>query len=223
MASFFHTLQQEIADRLADDPFFQDIPVLWELKHDVANEVDRVTGTIGAGVIVVTPTASVENPNLPSPYYGDIGVVVQVYSDPVIASALPRAMEIAEVVSSLLHHWQPASIGAPLLADKPTIVPAQTDNPGTDGRDVRFTCAGGKSFDVPQVATPVITEDSGSVSIACATAGAVIFYRVDGRRPVPRTGTRYTGAFTPEAGSTVVAAAWFPGMLTSATAKLSIP
>ncbi|MCW5557736.1 MAG: chitobiase/beta-hexosaminidase C-terminal domain-containing protein, partial [Verrucomicrobiae bacterium] len=198
MASFFHTLQQEIADRLAADPFFQDIPCLWELKRDIAREIDVAMSQIGAGALVITPTASVESPNLPGPFYEDIGIVVQVYSDPVLAPALPRAMEIAEHVASLLHHWTPASMSTPLVGEKPTIVPAQTDNPDGDGRDVRFQCAGGRAFDVPAVERPFIASIGGSVLITCETPGAVIFYRTDGKRPVPRTATHYTGEFTPE-------------------------
>lgn len=223
MAGFFQTLQEEIAARLADDPFFQDIPVLWELERDIVKRVEAAISKIGAGVLVITPTATVEDPNLPGPFYGDIGIVIQVYSDPVKAKDKPRAMEIAQVVMSLLHHWQAESTSGPLIADKPTIVPAQTDDPNTDGRDVRFTCKGGKSFDVPKVTAPVLTLADGVLSITCETEGAMIFFREDGKRPVPRTGTRYTGSFTPEAGIKVAAAAWFPGMLTSDVVKLSVP
>ncbi|MFO1461314.1 MAG: FN3 associated domain-containing protein [Verrucomicrobiota bacterium] len=223
MASFFHQLQAEIASRLESDPFFSEaeIPCLWELKKDVDHEVEAAVSQIGAGVMVVTPTASVEDADLPGPWYGDIGVAIQCYSDPVIAPNAPRAMEIAEQVVALLHHWLPASLSVPLIATKPTIVPAEVDQGNGDGREVRFTCAGAKGIVIPQVAPPVVDPDTGTIT--CATPGAAIFYRVDGRRPNPRAGTLYLDPVTLESGSQLIARAYLAGFLDSDYATLNAP
>lgn len=223
MASWFHNLQQEIADRLAADPFFEQLPCLWELKKDIESEIEHAVSTIGGGLVVVTPTASVDSGNLPGPWYDDIGVVIQCYNDPTTGSELPRSMEIAEKVAAILHHWQPASLSTPLVADKPTIVPAQTDNPNADGRDVRFRCSGGIAYEIPQVATPAAVEDAGEVTITCSTPGAALFYRLDDRRPAPRGGTLYTAPFTPATGTKVRVRAFLAGYLVSDEVTLTVP
>ena len=106
--------------------------------------MEAAVSQIGAGVMVVTPTASVEDADLPGPWYGDIGVAIQCYSDPVIAPNAPRAMEIAEQVVAPSTTGSPASLSVPLIATKPTIVPAEVDQGNGDGREVRFTCAGAR-------------------------------------------------------------------------------
>lgn len=223
MASFFQQLQAEIADRIASDPFFSDagISCLWELKKDIESEVNQVISTIGAGVLVITPTATVEEGNLPGPWYGDIGIVIQCYSDPVLASGGPRSMEIAERVLGLLHHWTPASLSTPLVADKPTIVPEEVDHPTGDGRAVRLRVAGSVGFDIPQVAAPVIDPETGAIT--CSTPGAAIFYRVDGRRPNPRAGTLYLEPVPLESGVQLIARAYLAGFLDSEYATLNVP
>lgn len=223
MASFFHQLQAEIAGRLEADPFFTDagIPCLWELKKDVAHEVDAAVSQIGAGVMVITPTANVDEGNLPGPWYGDIGIAIQCYSDPVIAPDSPRAMEIAEQVAGLLHQWTPASLSTPLIAQKPTIVPAEADQGNGDGREVRFSCAGGKGFVIPKVEAPEIDPDTGAIT--CPTPGAAIFYRLDGRRPNPRAGILYLDPVTLESGVQLIARAYLAGFLDSDVATLTVP
>lgn len=223
MASFFHQLQAEIASRLEADPFFTDagIPCLWELKKDVDHEVEAAVSQIGAGVMVITPTANVDDGDLPGPWYGDIGIAIQCYSDPVIAPDAPRAMEIAEQVSGLLHQWTPASLSTPLIAQKPTIVPAEVDQGNGDGREVRFSCAGGKGFVIPKVAPPVIDPDTGAIT--CATPGAAIFYRIDGRRPNPRAGVLYLAPVSLESGMQLIARAYLAGFLDSDVTTLTVP
>ncbi len=85
----------------------------------------------------------------------------------------------------------------------------------------RGTRSGATPEDRSAVATPVIVQNAGEVTITCATAGAAIYFTTDGTTPSPFNGTRYTAPFTP--GPCVVkakAGAW--GYLTSAGASLTL-
>ncbi len=72
----------------------------------------------------------------------------------------------------------------------------------------------------PQVATPTFTPASGSnvpvnVTISCATAGAAIYYTLDGSRPTTSS-LLYTGAVYLASASTVIAVAFTNGWTPSA-------
>ena len=66
----------------------------------------------------------------------------------------------------------------------------------------------------------VVDPDTGTIT--CATPGAAIFYRVDGRRPNPRAGTS-TWILSLESGSQLIARAYLAGFLDSDYATLNAP
>ena len=77
------------------------------------------------------------------------------------------------------------------------------------------------------VATPTITPNGGelkygnnTVTIACATAGATIYYTIDGTEPTTSS-TKYTGAFTLSSNATVKAIAVKTGWNNSSVASAS--
>ena len=193
---------------LAADPFFTDGTVTWEQKKDVGSDVDRIEGQLGWGVLVMTPAASTSLQNLPQPFYDSIGLVLQCSHNTDTAPAdAPSALEIAERVVQLLMAYTSAAVPNAITPDQPTMEPTLCyDMDGrvmqsVDAWSVRFKTSGGGSLEIPTVATPVIANAAGQVTVTCATAGAAVFYSVDGRLPTPRTGTLYTAHFaTPASG-----------------------
>lgn len=73
------------------------------------------------------------------------------------------------------------------------------------------------AYTVPVVATPSISITSNTVTITCGTAGATIYYTIDGT--TPSTGsTPYSGSFAVAAGATIKAIAAKDGCKNSAVA-----
>ncbi|MDB6064944.1 MAG: hypothetical protein JWR26_1152 [Pedosphaera sp.] len=228
MSSILSQLQQQCADRLQSDPLFADIRVLTERIADIESEIERALGPLnqqggrtGVVAILLTPTANVNFENLFGPFFDEIKIVVRVIENVPInqdantGTTIPAA-EVAEKVCNLLHHFQPGSANGPITAGKPAI--ALGNDPNHLSYDCVFKTSGGLTTVLPQAATPVITNNSGTISLACATAGAAMFYTLDGSNPAPRNGTLYTTPFTPSHGATLKVRAWLAGYLTSETA-----
>jgi Chitobiase/beta-hexosaminidase C-terminal domain len=227
MSSILSQLQQQCADRLQSDPLFAHVPVLTERIKDIESEISRALGPLndqngktGLVAILLTPTASVNFENVFGPFFDDIKIVVRIIENvPINQDAntgtnIPAA-EAAEKVCALLHHFQPDNANGPVTAQKPGITLG--NDPNHLSYDCRFKTSGGLTAVLPQAAAPVITDTGGSVSIACATTGAAIFYTLDGKNPAPRNGTLYTAPFSPGNGVVLKTRAWLAGYLTSET------
>jgi Chitobiase/beta-hexosaminidase C-terminal domain len=225
--SFLTQLQQQCADRLQADPLFAHVRVLTERITDIESEIERALGPLnetggktGAVVIVLTPTANVNFENVFGPFFDEIKVVarvienVPVNQDPATGTNAAAA-ELAERICGLLHHFQPENAAGPLVAQRPSI--ALANEPRHLSYDCVFKTSGGLTETLPQVATPGVLINAGVVTLSCATAGAAIFYTLDGRNPGPRTGTLYTAPFSPGAGVAVKARGWLAGYLASET------
>jgi hypothetical protein len=225
--SLLSQLQQQCADRLQADPLFANVPVLTERIADIESEIDRALGPLNAQggktglvAILLTPTANVSFENVFGPFFDDIKIVVRVIEnvpvnqDPGTGTNVPAA-DAAEKICALLHHFQPDSATGPVVARKPTITLG--NDPAHLSYDCLFKTAGGLATTLPQVATPASANNTGAISLTCATAGAAIFYTVDGSNPSPRNGILYAASFTPGAGVTIKARAWLAGFLTSET------
>ncbi len=228
MSSVLTQLQQQCADRIQSDPAFADVCVLTEHIADIESEIQRALGPLneqggktGLVAILLTPTASVNFENVFGPFFDEIKIAVRVIEnvpinqDPDSGTNLPAA-EAAETICGLLHHFQPDSANGPVVAQRPAITLG--NDPNYLSYDCLFQTSGGLTTVLPQAATPVITDTGGSVSITCATAGAAVFYTLDGSNASPRNGTLYTTPFVPATGLTLNARAWLAGYLASETA-----
>ena len=231
MSSILSQLQQQCADRLQSDPLFAQVPVLTERIRDIQSEIDRALGPLneqggktGLVVILLTPTANVNFENVFGPFFDDIKIVARVVEnvpinqDPNTGTNIPAA-EAAERICGLLHHFMPDSANGPITAHKPTITLG--NDPDHLSYDCLFKASGGLSAILPQLDAPVLTSTSGTISLVSDTAGAAIFYTLDGSNPSPRNGTLYTAPITPGAGLTLNARAWLAGYLTSQTLTTS--
>jgi hypothetical protein len=231
MSSILSQLQQQCADRLLADPMFADVCVLTERIKDIESEIQRALGPwneqggkTGLVAIVLTPTANVNFENVFGPFFDDIRIAVRVIEnvpvnqDPNTGTNVPAA-EAAERVCNLLHLFMPDGASGPITAQKPTI--SLGNDPNNLSYDCRFKTSGGLSTVLPQVETPVITKNGAAYTLTCSTAGAAIFYTLDGSNPSPRNGTLYIGEFTPGTGVPLNARAWLAGYLASAQASVA--
>lgn len=231
MSSILSQLQQQCADRIQSDPAFADVRVLTERIADIESEIERALGPLneqggktGLVAILLTPTANVNFENVFGPLFDEIKIVVRIVEnvpvnqDPNTGTNLPAA-EAAERICGLLHHFQPDSANGPVVAQRPAI--SLGNDPNHLSYDCQFKTSGGLGTVLPQVALPVVTNTGGSISITCATAGAAIFYSLDGSNPSPRNGAFYNAPFTPGAGKTIKARAWLAGYLASDTAVIT--
>lgn len=222
-------LRQQIADRLAADSYFEDIPVLTEDRGDVENEIARALGTltetggkIGICAVVLTPFARIRTQELPGPYLDPLQLSVTIEENVLVNQATggtqKHCSDVAERVATLLHKWLPDGHTRPVLVSGNGISVVEPVI-GTLAYAVALSFAAGLSVSLDQVATPTANPDGGvapqTVTLACATAGAAIFYTIDGKFPSPTVGTLYTAPFEVAAACTLKAAAFLAGYLTS--------
>lgn len=226
--SILSSIQQQCADRIQSDPLFAYVPVLTERIKDIQSEINQALGPLndqngktGLVAIVLTPTADVNHENVFGPFFDEIRIVVRVVEnvtvnqDPITGTNVPAA-DAAEKICALLHHYQPDAANGPITVRRPSI--ALGKDPTNLSYDCLFKTSGGLTTIPPQAATPTVTNNSGLLTLACATAGAAVFYTIDGSNPSPRNGTLYTAPFTPGTGLTVKTRAWLAGYLASETA-----
>lgn len=225
MSSILSQLQQQCADRLQADPLFANVPVLTERIKDIESEIDRALGPLneqggktGLVAIILTPTANANFENVFGPFFDDIKIVVRVIENVPInqdrnTGTNISAAQAAERACNLLHHFMPDSASGPITAQKPTI--SLGNDPSHLSYDCRFKTSGGLSTVLPQLDTPVITKNGAAYTLVSDTAGAAMYYTLDGSNPSPRNGTLYTTPFTPSSGLALNVRAWLAGYLAS--------
>lgn len=204
------TLEQEVADRLLANPFFANIPVLVDPQKNIVTEVTKRIGQSRFLVVPFVTGAGVANPDDQGPVLDPIRIQVGVFENPVFKLAAAwdgtTCRRIAEEVVSMngLHQFQPASLSNVITASTNAIeLVADT---ALNIWNVNCEVKGGAIGRVlPQLPTP--TWDG--ASLACGTAGAAVFYTVDGSYPAPRRPDGNGG--------------WLPGLLAAPGAPLGLP
>jgi hypothetical protein len=148
-------LQSKIVDKLAADSWFNRIPVIAEDIGDIVTAVDISVGKLGSCVVVETPVANCNIPNVPSIIFDEVLIVVTVWENVIInrdpnsaeASQKP-ALHTAQIVAALLHHWVPeledGSKEAIVTIRSPSITLAE--NPDLLGYHVYFDFGGGLTY-----------------------------------------------------------------------------
>ena len=207
-------IQAGVAARLASDPYFSNVTIVTENIGDIENKIQTAIAKLGVCVIVVTPSASMAAPDAPAPYFNNIKVLVRVVENVVLnrsaSGANKPASDVAEIVASLLHQWTPDGISECIFLEEPSITLG--NDPRLLSYDVRCRTQGGLSYTIPSTAQPVIVLTGSSypqtATITCATAGAAIFYTLDGTAPIPRNPSAflYNGVISGIAAGTVIKA-----------------
>jgi hypothetical protein len=230
LPSILQQIQGDCAGALVADPFFANVPVLTERLQDPGSRVDLALNSLGACVSLATPVATVRRPNQPGPYFERVRIVARVVEHVAVNQNTAAggtgkgALEIAEHVCAVLHHFRPQSLSETVVCDDPTIELAK--DPGRLAYDVNFQTQGGLAYALPVLDLPSITQAGGTIAIALAASsgvpvpGAATFYTTDGTWPAPRNGALYTAPFAATPGQTVRASAWLAGYLSSPFATL---
>ena len=109
-----------------------------------------------------------------------------------------------------------------MLVRKPAITLAN------DPLNLVYQChvrtSGGLRNVPPKLASPGCTQQNGLLTMSCATAGAAIFYTLDGSLPLPRNPMAflYTAPVTSVPGATLKARAFLAGYLNSEIAMATL-
>ncbi len=221
--------QEDIAARLAADSFFAGVmQVLLQRRGITENDVQIAMGPMQGGpatgtvVIVLMPELRPEAKDAPGPSYF-VRYTVQVIDWPIIRRQNPggtqlSAEEISDRIRQILHRFAPGR-GQTLYFDGLKPIPVQE---GQVSYGVSFGCRG---IDSPPAscATCGIAPASGAgpltVTLSCQTAGAAIYYSLDGSYPsavgaaaTPPTSFLYTAPFTAASAALIRACASKAGM-----------
>jgi hypothetical protein len=220
------TLRQGVADRLTADPYFDDLPVLALKPKELVSELNNRINKLAIAGTVLVPRVSGTKRNLYGVYFDKIEVQVGWCENRQLNATGKDVEDICEVTAALLHDWTPANLTSPLTIDAPTIVEIPPENEADKKKRllaVRLIAMGGVSYELPKVETPVINNQAGTITLTCATSGAAIFYRTDGKQPNPRVGSGsvlYSAPFVVSAGVTIKTRAFLAGYQDSAIAQI---
>lgn len=161
-------LQQAVCDYLDSDAWFDLIPVIREEMGDLSNLIDISLGKLGCCVVVETPVANCESPNVPSMFFNDIPIVVTVWENVLLnrtaSGSQKYALDTAQIIAALLQHWNWTE-GVGIFVKIPTILKAGDD---PLGYHVFFSTEGGFHYDHVQTLSSETSAD------LLTEAGAVI-------------------------------------------------
>jgi len=229
-------IQNELADRLSADDYFEDINVFAEREGDIESKIERslkvITekdSKIGVAVVVGTASADVNTPNLPGPHFDDTVIEIITYENPMFndgASGTGKAgVDIARRVLNVLHLYRPEGLGQTLFADKEAIRYSGIAEPGVIAYSSKIRFRAAQSV-YSKVGALAISPASGSVpvdvTITCADGDADIYYTLD--KTYPWSGNanavRYTAQFTIDTAAMLRAVAHKSGNVASDAAAV---
>lgn len=223
-------LPAELGARLESDPFFANIAVVVADKGNVAEEINRKQASIamksgkrGVGVIVLQVVGDDPNPNMS---FGPLTLrpAFQVFENVELNQHTTNgtgktARRVARRIVSLVKNLRLIGVANSITPDKPCIEPVQFDNEKLVGYQVNFFCSEADTENILKCAPVIITPNGGSsatVTLACATVGATIYYTTDDTLPSAANGTAYTTAINvPSGGFTLRACAYKTDLIPS--------
>jgi len=226
--------QEDFYGRLLAAPALADVKILLQRKGVTESDIesalsvlnDRGNGKIGACILVLMPSLTAVSPDVPGPLY-NINMVVQVIEQPMFNTGSGgtglTAEQLAQQVRMLFQHFANGHGGTYGFASmEPIAVPE-----GQISYGVRFERQAGDS--APQsVALPTISATGSAapatVTLACATAGAAIYYTTDGTYPssANATASLYAAPFVQATAATIRVAAEKAGLQQSNVRQLTL-
>lgn len=238
-------LAEELADALPGfleavllgDIFFNDVPVVIVNPTDIGARILEKTSALLAkegkcGVVLLILPVDVCDDEFTDVPDGPLKLAFgfqtwELTSRNELATGNSKsAYQIARRASALMKLRIFNGLLKVVRADSPLIksVPPPDGVKNLRGWDVGFVALEDDPIVVEKVALPIFTPPSGAgttISIACATAGAAIYYTLDGTPPSKAAGTLYTAPIAiPAEGCTIFAQAYkdnfFPSNLNSA-------
>ena len=217
-------LQSDVGEALLSHEGLASVNVVQYRKLRVQSEVDLGAiyavgrnGKSGCGVLVEMPTFEVSHPNLPGPS-AELVITCAVLEEPNLnleptGGTGLSAEDVAQRVLDSLHGLDLEGTGA-LYADKRAIQPAE-EFQGLVAYRVALRLRSLRP-QTARVATPTIVEAGLNVTLTCATAGAAIYYTMEGSFPGPSNAgaVLYAESFT-MTGAVLRWAAYKSGMVGS--------
>jgi hypothetical protein len=191
------TLQQLMADWLANDPYFADVPVITEFSKDIASDINEALGVLTGGgtnkagicIVLVTPLAEANFADQPGPYFDKVKVVARVIENVPInqstAGTGKRALDVAEFIHAVMRDFSSPVQNTNIVQDRPAIVIG--NDPDNVTYDCLFVAHGGVSY-VPQKIGDITPTINGLTiqTLTWSPTGAVLWYTTDGSLPLQK-------------------------------------
>lgn len=185
-------IQADLAGRLLADQVLGRLVIVTERTADILAEVQRALGLAaskmgsrGLCLVVLQATANPDSQEVQGPLL-ELRLGVRVLENPVLNRTGLDALTVCRRILRILHHYHPVGLTSLLLADTPAIQPV-ADPIAPLAYDVGFTTREGQFTIAAKVAAPAISATAATVpsvvTLTCATAGAGIWYTLDGTHP----------------------------------------
>lgn len=175
-------------------------------------------GRIGAGIIVEKPGFEVGSPNLPGPE-GDLTLEILVLEDRITNLGPTEGTQLAadQICQTIMDalHWQQFEGFGQMFCDRAAMTEAKDFQPLIAYR-LRFRLRMPRG-QTAKVAQPTITEDNGSITLACATTDAQIYYTTDESFPGRSNSAAilYSEPFAADVDTVITVAAYKEGLTPS--------
>jgi hypothetical protein len=224
-ADIYHLLLS--ADTLADVNVVQfrklridsqaDVSTLWQMPRN---------GKAGIGILVEMPEVETAHANLPGPEFVT-SLPLSVVEEPNLnfapGGSYLSAEEVAQRVAELLHGYQGGAWGGQLHAKGAIVSPDATWPEGLLAYKVTLHLRLTRD-QVARVATPTAAAVGTTVTLACDTAGAALYYTLDGSFPGAGNPAAlpYSAPFAATVGQTLRFAAYKSGLLPSQALEATI-
>jgi hypothetical protein len=194
-------------------PFVVETTVIEAAGVTVEEKINAALNDFGHVVVIFVPSEEAKFKPTTSAMTDTI-IAIEIHQNPnfTVGSSVTLLALFEEVIKHL-HLYNPSNFSTSLSMETPVGDPKEED--GIYVMKTRWRITGSLTIGLPKVATPVTVQGVGVVTMSCATAGAAIFYTVDGGMPTPRNGTLYSGAVSLTAGQVVKARGWLMGYLSS--------
>lgn len=226
-------LPGEIEAIIESDAWFSDVVVVVAERGNLALEMARKEAVItsksnkrGVAVIVLQLEGDDQRPNVP---YGPLElrpalqIIENVELNNDASGTGKSARVVARKLRDVLKLHTPMGLAKNFTCDVPFLTPLQLPEANLVGYQVNFVTQEDDLENITKVLTPTITPGSGAVpqtvTLACGTSGASIYYTTDGSHPWSgnAAATLYTTPFTVSSAALVRARAFKSGSFGSNT------
>jgi hypothetical protein len=102
---FFQEIQEAVARVLTADAWFDTVPVLTERLGDLDSIIEIAMGKLGICVVIETPFATCNKPNIPSIQFDDIPVTLTIWEDVVLNGNSPNVNRRGFIGTALVALW----------------------------------------------------------------------------------------------------------------------